>query len=55
MNGGVVVAFGANLGRSGGRNAAPNHCDAVLIGATYTLDGRDLVRNGECMLDSITA
>jgi 2,5-dihydroxypyridine 5,6-dioxygenase len=53
--GGVVVAFGANRGRSGGQNIAPNHCDLVVLGATYSVGGRDLIRNGECLLDSITA
>jgi hypothetical protein len=52
LNGGVVVAFGANLGRSGGLNVARSHCDLVLLGATFTLDGRDLVRAGECLIDS---
>ena len=48
----VVVAFGANLGRSGGLNVARSHCDLVLLGATFTLDGRDLVRAGECLIDT---
>ena len=47
MYGGVVIAFGANLGRSGGQNAAPSHCDLVLVGANFFVDNRQILRNGE--------
>lgn len=48
MNGGVIVAFGANrgVGRWGGRNAAPTHSDCVLLGADFSLDDTQVIRAG---------
>lgn len=48
MNAGVIVAFGANKGRkeSGGTNAAPTHCDQVVLGADFTLGDQPIVQGG---------
>jgi 2,5-dihydroxypyridine 5,6-dioxygenase len=51
MNGGVIVAFGANYGRSGGQNRAPSHCDLVLLGANFFVDDVQVLRDGEFTLD----
>lgn len=45
--GGVIVAFGANLGRSGGQNAAPGHCDLILLQANLFLGGQQIISGGE--------
>jgi hypothetical protein len=48
MNAGVIVAFGANKGRkeSGGTNAAPTHCDQVLLGADFALGDQQIIQAG---------
>lgn len=51
MYGGVIVAFGANYGRSGGQNAAPSHCDLVLLGASFYLDDQQIIGGGEFVVD----
>jgi leucyl aminopeptidase (aminopeptidase T) len=51
MYGCVIVAFGANLGRSGGQNAAPGHCDLMLLGASFAIGGTQVLRDGEFPLE----
>lgn len=51
MYAGIIVAFGANYGRSGGQNVAPSHCDLVLLGASFSLDGQPIIENGDFVVD----
>ncbi|MGQ0572443.1 MAG: hypothetical protein ACT4P5_23290 [Armatimonadota bacterium] len=51
MYGGIIVAFGANYGRSGGQNVAPSHCDLVLLRADFSLDEQPIIENGEFVVD----
>ncbi len=48
LNGGVIVAFGANLGIGewSGKNAARTHVDTVLLGANFYLGDAQVIREG---------
>lgn len=48
LRGGVNVAFGSSVFPQGGGDvAAPSHLDAILLNATFAVDGEPLVRDGE--------
>ena len=49
INGGVIVAFGANKGPRpwGGANAAPTHIDCVLLDADLFLGSTQIIRQGK--------
>jgi leucyl aminopeptidase (aminopeptidase T) len=53
LNGGVIVAFGANLGRSGGTNVAASHCDMTLLEANFFLDQKQIIKDGKFVIDGL--
>jgi 2,5-dihydroxypyridine 5,6-dioxygenase len=57
MNGGVILAFGANrgVGRWGGTNVAPTHSDCVLLGADFHLGDTQVIRGGTFVVPGLQA
>jgi 2,5-dihydroxypyridine 5,6-dioxygenase len=57
INGGVIVAFGANKGPRpwGGANAAPTHIDCVLLGANLFLGNTQIIREGTFVVPGFDA
>lgn len=60
MNGGVIVAFGANTidiefkpgkGSVGGTNVAKSHCDCEILGADFSIGSTQVIRGGEFVLE----
>lgn len=51
--GGVVVAFGANQTPTlQGSHPAKGHMDGILLGANFSLDGRQIIQGGEFVEDT---
>ena len=55
MNGGVIVAFGANkgLGKMGGENDAKGHSDCALLDADFHIDDGPIIQAGKFVVDGL--
>ena len=55
MNGCVIVAFGANMGKPklGGQNDAKGHSDCMLLESDFYMGDQPIIQAGQFVVDGL--